>query len=83
MAEARQPEEEAVEETATTTPERGPTGVTQIHISGHVGTNSKKGHTSANCRFNENPGHKKEATRKNTMGGSQLNAGFGNAPNGK
>jgi hypothetical protein len=43
----------------------------------------KKGHTSANCRFLENPGHKKEATRKKNMGGSQLNAGFGNAPNGK
>jgi len=44
----------------------------------------KKGHTSANCRFCKNPGHKKEAmTCKNTMGGSQLNAEFGNAPNGK
>ena len=42
MAEARQLEEEAVEETATTTPERGPTGVTQMPIAGHVGTNSKK-----------------------------------------
>ena len=43
----------------------------------------KKGHCSSNCRLMGNPGHKKEATRQNTMGGSQFNAGFGNAPNGK
>ena len=29
-------------ETATTTPEHGPTGVTQMPIAGHVGTNLKK-----------------------------------------
>ena len=29
------------------------------------------------------PGHKAEATRQNTMGGSTRNAGFGEAPNGK
>jgi hypothetical protein len=43
----------------------------------------RKNHNSANCRLAGNPGHKKEATRRNTMSGSQLNAGFGNAPNGK
>ena len=42
MAEAHQPEEEAVVETATTTPKRGLISVTQMPIAGHVGTNSKK-----------------------------------------
>ena len=35
-------EEEAAAETATTTPERGPTGVTQMPIAGHVGISLKK-----------------------------------------
>ena len=43
----------------------------------------KVGHSSANCRFKGNPGHKSCATRQNTMGGSKLNAGWGNAPNGE
>ena len=43
----------------------------------------KVGHNSSNCRFADNPGHKTEATRQNTMGGSQLNAGWSNAPNRK
>ena len=38
-------------------------------------------HNSATCR-NKKEGHKCEATRQNTMGGSTWNAGFGNAPNG-
>ena len=42
----------------------------------------KKGHHSGNCRFKDNPGHCARATRKNPMGGSMLNAGFGNQPNG-
>ena len=42
----------------------------------------RKGHNSKTCKFAANPNHKKEATRQNTMGGSKLNAGFGNAPNG-
>ena len=43
----------------------------------------RKGHNSKTCKFASNPGHKKEATRANTMGGSQLNAGFGNPTNGE
>ena len=42
----------------------------------------KKGHTSATCRLRKNPQHKAEATRHNTMGGSTINAGWGNPPNG-
>ena len=37
-------------------------------------------HNSATCR-NKKEGHKCEATRQNTMGGSIWNAGIGNAPN--
>ena len=44
----------------------------------------QRDHDSTNCHIGrENPNHKKEATRQNTMGGSTANAGFGNAPNGK
>ena len=44
----------------------------------------RKGHDSGNCnRGKGNPDHNKEATRQDTMGGSKMNAGFGNAPNGK
>jgi len=42
-----------------------------------------QGHNSMTCRDAEKPGHKKEATRQNIMGGSTKNAGFGNKPNGK
>ena len=42
----------------------------------------RKDHNSKTCKFRENPGHKQEATRQNPMGGSMVNAGFGNAPNG-
>ena len=42
----------------------------------------RRGHTSARCRFRNNPGHKKEATREKPMGGSKINAGFGHKPNG-
>ena len=38
-------------------------------------------HNSGTCR-NKKEGHKCEAPRQNTMGGSIWNAGFGNAPNG-
>ena len=39
---------------------------------------------SSNCTKSSNkPNHKKGATRNNTMGGSRMNIGFGNAPNGK
>ena len=38
-------------------------------------------HNSATC-MNKKEGHKCEATRQNTMGGSTWNAGFVNAPNG-
>ena len=42
----------------------------------------KKDHHSSNCQFMENPGHQKKATRFKPMGGSNLNAGFGNKPDG-
>ena len=43
----------------------------------------RKGHNSATCtKAKDNPEHKKEATRNNPMGGTLLNAGWGNAPNG-
>ena len=38
-------------------------------------------HTSATCT-NKNEGHKIDATRRNPMGGSTWNSGYGNAPNG-
>ena len=38
-------------------------------------------HTSAACT-NKKEGHKSEATRRNPMGGSTWNSGYGNAPNG-
>ena len=38
-------------------------------------------HTSATCT-NKNLDHKSDATRRNTMGGSTWNSGYGNAPNG-
>ena len=44
----------------------------------------RKGHNSKNCpRANDNQDHKSEATLRNPMGGSQMNCGFGNTPNGK
>ena len=44
----------------------------------------RKGHNSSTCnRVKGNPDHNKDTTRQNTMGGSKVNAGFGNAPNGK
>ena len=43
----------------------------------------KGSHHSVTCRFKDNPGHQKGATRANPMGGSTLNAGFDNKPNGK
>ena len=44
----------------------------------------RKGHSSNNCpRAKDNPDHKSEATRRNPMGGSQINCGFRNTPNGK
>ena len=44
----------------------------------------RKGHDSGNCnREKVNPDHKKEATQQDTMVSSKMNAGFGNAPNGK
>ena len=43
----------------------------------------RKGHTSATCpRAKDHPGHKKDATRNNPMGGSLKDAGWGQAPNG-
>ena len=42
----------------------------------------RDGHTSGNCKFRDNPGHQCAATRKNPMGGSKLNAGWGNKPDG-
>lgn len=43
----------------------------------------RKGHNSATCpKAKDHPGHKKEATRNNPMGGSLKDAGWGNAPNG-
>ena len=45
MTEARQTvEEEEAEETATTTPECGPTSVVHMPIAEHVGTNFKRPH---------------------------------------
>ena len=44
----------------------------------------RKGHNSGNCnRGKSNPNHKKQAILKDAMGSSKMNAGFGNAPNGK
>ena len=41
------------------------------------------GHNSATCpKAANHPSHKKEATRRNTMGGSAANKGWGNSPNG-
>ena len=41
-------------------------------------------HDRKTCRKGaRNPDHKKEATRKNTMGGSTENSGYGKNPNGK
>ena len=43
----------------------------------------RKGHSSANCpKANETPGHKKEATCTNPMGGSMKCAGWGNKHDG-
>ena len=43
-----------------------------------------KGQNSKTCpREKNNPDHKSEATSRNPMGGSRLNCGFGNTPNGK
>ena len=43
----------------------------------------RKGHTSATCpKAKDHPGHKKEATRNNPMGGSLKDAGWGKSPNG-
>ena len=43
----------------------------------------RHGHTSATCpKAKDHPGHKKEATRANPMGGSLKDAGWGRAPNG-
>lgn len=42
----------------------------------------RRGHTSATCKFKDNPGHKCDATRANPMGGSKREAGFGNKPDG-
>ena len=43
-----------------------------------------KRHDRNTCRKGaDNPDHKKEATRQNTMGGSTENAGYGNKPNRK
>ena len=50
----------------------------------NCGYKLRKGHGSGNCnRGKGNPDHNKEATQHNTMGGSKMNAGFGNATNGK
>ena len=44
----------------------------------------QKGRDSNTCNNRKgNPNHMNEETRQNTMGGSMVNAGFGNAPNGK
>ena len=44
----------------------------------------RKGHVSSNLpKDSKKPDHKKGATLNNTMGGSRMNMGFGNAPNGK
>ena len=44
----------------------------------------RKGHDSGNCnRGKGKPNHNKEAKRQDTMGGIKMNAGFGNALNGK
>ena len=44
----------------------------------------RKVHRSKNCpRSNDNPDHKSEATLRKPMGGSRLNFGFGDTPNGK
>ena len=43
----------------------------------------RKGHTSAFCpKAKDHPGHKKDATRANPMGGSLKDAGWGNKPDG-
>ena len=43
----------------------------------------RKGHTSATCpKAKLHPGHKKDATRQNPMGGSLKDAGWGHTPNG-
>ena len=43
----------------------------------------RKNHSSAMCTKAQNhPGHKKEATRTNPMGGSLKDAGWGNKPDG-
>ena len=48
------------------------------------GYNLWKGRNSKTCpRVKDNPDHKSEVTRRNPMGDSRLNCGFGNTPNGK
>ena len=48
------------------------------------GCKMKKGHDCSNCpKARNNPNHKKEATRNNTMGVIRMNMVFGNSPNGK
>ena len=42
----------------------------------------KGSHHSGTCRFKSNPGHQTGATCSSPMGGSKINAGFGNKPNG-
>ena len=43
----------------------------------------RHGHTSATCpKAKNHPGHKKDATRANPMGGSLKDAGWGNKPDG-
>ena len=44
---------------------------------------SKKHNIGTCFKGKDCPNHKKETTRKNAMGGSTENAGYGNAPNGK